>query len=101
MNQISTTIPKEMELADIRDKLDSIDEKIICLLAERMEYIPHVAEYKLKHNLPRMQEEREQHIIEARTKQAEEYGLNPELAKEAMQIIIKYAHLIEMECGLR
>ena len=53
-----------MELDALRDRLDTIDERILSLLSERAKVIMQVADFKRHHNLPIHVPERELSIIE-------------------------------------
>jgi chorismate mutase/prephenate dehydratase len=53
-----------MELTDLRNKIDNIDEEILRLFKERMDVSASVAEYKRIHDLPVLDKERENKILE-------------------------------------
>ena len=53
-----------MELDTLRDRLDSIDERILSLLSERAKVIMQVADFKRHHHIPIYVPERELSIIE-------------------------------------
>jgi chorismate mutase/prephenate dehydratase len=53
-----------MELDALRDRLDSIDERILSLLSERAKVVMQVADFKQRHNIPIYVPEREVSIIE-------------------------------------
>ena len=84
-----------MDLKEIRENLDRIDQSLVTILAERMSFIPKVAEYKKAKGVARFQPEREKQIIESKRKLAEEHGLNPDLVEDLFKRIIKDAHRIE------
>lgn len=84
-----------MELSQIREHLDRLDNALLAILAERMAFIPLVAEYKKAHNLPRFQPAREEEIIEKKRKLAQTLNLNPDLCENIMKVIIEDAHRIE------
>jgi chorismate mutase/prephenate dehydratase len=86
-----------MELKEIREHLDRIDSALVMLLAERMSFIPKVAEYKKKNNLPRYQPEREKEILASKRKLAEANNLNPDLIETLFKAIIEDAHRIEKD----
>ena len=87
----------KMNLLEIRKKLDELDRKLIKILAERMSYIPKVAEYKKEHDLKRKQKDREKEIFENLKNKAIELDLNSELLEDIFKRIIKEAHRIEKE----
>ena len=86
-----------MELPEIREHLDRLDNALLTILAERMAFIPKVAEYKKKNNIARYQPEREQQIFEAKEELAKKLNINPELAKKIFETIIEDSHRIEKE----
>lgn len=53
-----------MDLQQLRDRIDSVDEKILSLFLERMELCKGVADYKKANNLPVYQGNREQQVID-------------------------------------
>lgn len=63
-----------MDLNEIRKKIDSVDEKILPLLIERMKLAEQVAEYKKANNIPVLNVQREQEILEEVKKNAGKYG---------------------------
>ena len=63
-----------MELLELRKEIDKIDSQLIPLLLERMEVSRKVAEYKVEHNIPVLNEEREQQILDKVASQCGEQG---------------------------
>lgn len=53
-----------MDLSTIREQIDSIDSQLAQLFLQRMELVEQVARYKLAHDLPVLQSDREQAVIE-------------------------------------
>lgn len=86
-----------MELTEIREHLDRLDKALVTVLAERMSFIPKVAEFKKANNVERYQPEREKQIFESKRKLAEEFGLNPDMVEDLFKRIIEDAHRIEKE----
>lgn len=86
-----------MELEEIRQHLDRLDTAMITILAERMSFIPKVAEYKVKHNMERYQPKREAQIIGQKRKLAESLNVNPDLVEDIIKRVIQDAHRIEEE----
>ena len=84
-----------MELKEIREHLDRLDTAIVLLLAERQSLVPHVAEYKVKHNIQRYQAEREEEILNKKTELGEKYNLRKEFIKDIFERIIEESHMIE------
>ena len=86
-----------MELTEIRDHLDRIDNAIVLLLAERLSMIPHVAEYKLKNQVPRIVPEREKLILDKKTELGKKHGLKQEYVQDIFKRIIQESHIIEKQ----
>lgn len=86
-----------MELREIREHLNRLDDALVVILAERMAFIPKVAEYKKQNNVTRFQPEREKEILETKKELAKKLNLNPELVKKIFEVIIEDAHRIEKE----
>jgi chorismate mutase len=86
-----------MELSEIRKHLDRLDMALVNVLAERMAFIPMVAEYKAKNGVPRYQPGREEEIISHKRELAKVSGLNPELVEKLFRTIIDDAHRIEKD----
>ena len=84
-----------MELKEIREHLDRLDTAIVQVLAERMSFIPKVANFKKDNNVERYQPEREKHILKAKRKLAEQTNVNPDLVEDLFKRIIQDAHRIE------
>ena len=66
----------EFDLADLRDRLDAIDDAIIDLAAERQNIVSAISDYKLKTSAPLRHYEREAEVIARGTARAESLGLD-------------------------
>lgn len=67
--KILNEIPKKVEktaknLDDFRKIIDQIDCQIVKLLEERMDMVSAIADYKAKHQLPVLDENREKVLLE-------------------------------------
>ena len=51
------------ELENLREKIDTIDKELIVLFEERMNVVNAIAEYKIKNNLPILNQSREDIVI--------------------------------------
>lgn len=63
-----------MDLQELREQIDAVDDALIPLLLKRMEISRAVAEYKIKNNLPVLNQEREQQILDSVAAQCGEQG---------------------------
>ncbi|MCL2808390.1 MAG: chorismate mutase [Coriobacteriia bacterium] len=62
-----------MDINEIRSKIDEIDEDILNAFIERMSLSEQVAEYKVAHNLPLENIEREQAVLQRALANAGQY----------------------------
>ncbi len=60
-----------MDLKDIRKQIDDIDAQLLPLFLKRMECSKAVAEYKAEHNLPVLNAQRENEILDRLSKEAQ------------------------------
>ena len=51
------------ELENLRERIDTIDKELIALFEERMNVVNDIAEYKIKNNLPIINQNREDIVI--------------------------------------
>ena len=51
------------ELENLRERIDTIDKELIALFEERMNVVNDIAEYKIKNNLPILNQNREDIIV--------------------------------------
>jgi chorismate mutase len=73
------------ELMKLRLYIDELDEKIIELLADRMNISEKIGEYKRGHNMTIFQLERWRHIFETRTQQGNHLGLSSEFLRKFLE----------------
>lgn len=51
------------ELENLREKIDTIDKEMIALFEKRMDVVADIAAYKIKNNLPVLNQNREDIVI--------------------------------------
>jgi 3-deoxy-7-phosphoheptulonate synthase len=85
-NKILTPCP--MNLDEIRRRIENVDQKIITLLASRMNLIPSLVEFKKEKQLQIHQPEREKEILEKYSLLANNYNLNHEMVQKIFELII-------------
>ncbi|MFO8236361.1 MAG: chorismate mutase [Bacteroidales bacterium] len=71
----------------LREKIDSIDKKIIDLLANRMELAEKIGNHKHKNKVTIFQLRRWEEIIASRLAQATEKGLSEKFVKSLLQLV--------------
>ncbi len=62
---------KNLDLKEIRDRIDTIDSELVKLLEERLEIVSDVAQYKKENNKKIFDKQREDEVIEKNTKKVE------------------------------
>ncbi|CAN5173238.1 hypothetical protein BH09PAT2_BH09PAT2_00700 [soil metagenome] len=65
----------------LRKQIDQIDGMIINLLKQRMSIVSEVGQYKKRNNLPALDENRWQQVLETRIAEAKECGLSEGLIR--------------------
>lgn len=79
----------EQSLNDYRSTLDKLDEELMLLLYRRRQVVQAVKDYKQKNKLPPKDALREREILQRIGSIAQEYELDPAMAEEIMQIVLR------------
>ena len=79
------------ELSQYRQEIDNIDKQIIKLLAQRYELTKKVADYKYRNNLPSLQPERWQEVLNDKKTIWKELWLPEDYIQELWDIMHKYS----------
>ena len=74
----------------LREKIDDIDNEIVAKLAQRFELTKQVSEHKAAMDLPARDESREAVQYQRIKKLAEQYGLDPDIAKSFLNMVIEH-----------
>ncbi|CAM5766863.1 hypothetical protein LMIY3S_01964 [Labrys miyagiensis] len=69
------------KLSDLRKEIDAIDEKLVHLLASRLNVVQRVVKVKVRDGLPANIPERVEEVVATARRLAEAEGLPPELAE--------------------
>jgi chorismate mutase len=83
------------KLADLRQQIDALDGQLLQLLAQRMDHVREIGEYKKAHSLPPLDAERWQSVLATRLAEAKALGLSEDLVTQLYQIVHEYALSIE------
>lgn len=67
------------ELHELRQELDQLDREIVALFEKRMAISRQVAQYKLAHDLPVLDQSRENQVIASREAMLSDASLAPSL----------------------
>jgi isochorismate pyruvate lyase len=86
-----------LDLAAIRHRIDSVDRRLVELLAERQRLVDEVVHYKRAHHMPVVDRRREDEMIAAIAGTASEQGLDPRVAQHVLRTIIDGFTLLEVE----
>jgi chorismate mutase len=76
-------------MESLREKIDSIDEQIIELLAKRMDVVGEIAQYKSQKKVTIFQLRRWEKIISSRVSQGIELGLSKKFIKDLLELVHK------------
>ena len=83
----STQTAQSAELTALRQQIDETDDELWALLSRRLDIARQIGEYKRQHGLPVLQQARYEEILQRRLAWAKEHGIDPESAKQIMDII--------------
>lgn len=79
------------ELSVLRQEIDTLDQEIIRLLAERFKRVTRVAEYKKRHNIAPLQSDRWKEVMNRLMVEAANHELDPACISEIWECIHTYA----------
>lgn len=82
-------------LKPFRARIDALDDKIVDLLAERMDVVRQVGAVKARENLNLIQSDRVNEVRERCAVRGMKLGVNPELIRTIYTAIIDEAHQME------
>ena len=78
-----------MKLDQLRQRLTQIDRELIGLAKERQDIVGQVGAHKIAHGVPTRDYERERDVLKGARELGESIGLEPDLAEEIMQLLIR------------
>ena len=85
------------ELENLREKIDSIDKEMIALFEKRMDIVADIAAYKIKNNLPVLNQNREDIVVskvKSTVKNKDYTDSATNLIKDIMEISKKFQQKI-------
>ena len=85
------------ELENLRERIDTIDKELIALFEERMNVVNDIAEYKIKNNLPILNQNREDIVVskvKSTVKNKDYTDSATNLIKDIMEISKKFQQKI-------
>jgi chorismate mutase len=77
------------KLEQFRNKIDSIDQQMIDLLAQRMRIVEEIGEYKKNNNVSVFQLYRWENILKSRVEYGQRLGLDDDYIKNLLQLVHK------------
>jgi chorismate mutase/prephenate dehydrogenase len=78
-----------MTLEELRKRLSEVDRELIGLVAARQKIIAEIGAHKIQNSVPTRDYEREREVLKGAREHALARGLEPEIAEEIMQILIR------------
>ncbi len=83
------------DLKRLRERIDTVDEGILRLLAERMALSRRIGELKAREGLGVNDPKREQEILNDRKEWARQYGLDESFVVELFRLVISESRRIQ------
>jgi chorismate mutase / prephenate dehydrogenase len=78
-----------MSLEELRKRLSQVDRELIGLVAARQKIVAEIGTHKIQNSVPTRDYEREREVLKAADTEARARGLEPELAGEIMEVLIR------------
>lgn len=85
------------DLATWRKQIDTIDDKILRLLAERMNIAGRIGKFKRERELTAFDKDRWQKLLTSNLKKGKSLGMSQEFVKNLLDLIHKYSIEIQNE----
>lgn len=89
------SIPTDNPLAGLRQQIDSLDDRIIALLAERYALLPEVVKVKAAHGISHRVNARVKQVIDRNVATGTSLGLPEQMVREVYEAVIEAAHRYE------
>jgi chorismate mutase/prephenate dehydrogenase len=78
-----------MTLEELRKRLSEVDRELIGLVAARQKIIAEIGAHKILNSVPTRDYEREREVSKGASDEARALGLEPELAEQIMELLIR------------
>ncbi|MFB6299446.1 MAG: chorismate mutase [Halobacteriales archaeon] len=79
----------EMTLAELREEIQTIDQEIVELIAQRTYVAEAIAEVKAEQGLPTTDEEQEQRVMDRAGENASQFDVDANLVKAIFRLLIE------------
>ena len=86
---MSQRTPEDMDLAELREEIRSIDQEIVELIAQRTYVAETIAQVKDEQGLPTTDEEQEQQVMDRAGENAEQFDVDSNLVKAIFRLLIE------------
>lgn len=81
--------PDEMNLAELREEIETIDREIVELIARRTYVAETVAQVKANREMPTTDEKQEEQVMERAGENAEQFDVDANLVKAIFRLLIE------------
>ncbi len=78
-----------MTLEELRKRLSDVDRDLVGLVAARQKIVAEIGTHKIQNAVPTRDYEREREVLKAARERAEQLGLEPGLAEQIMELLIR------------
>jgi chorismate mutase/prephenate dehydrogenase len=85
------------ELEPLRVQIDTIDRRLVELLAQRLQVVQQVTKVKQQHDLPTFHPAREENLISARRAQAADAGLDPDYVEDLFRTVLRHSRVGQLD----
>ena len=85
------------ELEQLRSQIDDIDSELLYLLSKRQEVVKLVGEYKIKRNIPVLDQVREDYLYEYHQKLSAKYNISFDFIRDLFSMIMEYSKKTQRE----
>lgn len=86
-DEVTADAGESTELTALRQQIDETDDELWALLSRRLSIARQIGDYKRRYGLPVLQQARYEEILQRRMAWAAEHGIQPDAAKQIMDII--------------
>lgn len=85
------------KLANLRKKIDIVDEKLLTVLAKRITLVRKISKFKKAHNIALLDENRRNEVLNTQLSKGAKLGLSKDLIKKLYSLIHKYSIKVQKE----
>ncbi|WP_229122620.1 chorismate mutase [Halapricum desulfuricans] len=88
-NDTDSRHPDEMNLAELREEIETIDREIVEKIAQRTYVADTIAQVKSEKGLPTTDEQQEQAVMDRAGDNAEQFDVDANLVKAVFRLLIE------------